>query len=110
MPNMPNMRPDKNPMPSQAPDVRNKNFLEVALGYDAETAIDEAKRCLHWTFLLLLRRWLKGILKRLIKSLPKAARCPQSAAAYARRKRSARENACAALKTNRSVSAVWNAL
>ncbi|MBS6628866.1 MAG: NADPH-dependent glutamate synthase [Clostridiales bacterium] len=44
---MPNMRPDKNPMPSQAPDVRNKNFLEVALGYDAETAIDEAKRCLH---------------------------------------------------------------
>lgn len=45
--NMPNMRPDKNPMPSQAPDVRNKNFLEVALGYDAETAIDEAKRCLH---------------------------------------------------------------
>ena len=47
MPNMPNMRPDKNPMPSQAPDVRNKNFLEVALGYDAETAIDEAKRCLH---------------------------------------------------------------
>ncbi len=47
MPNMPNMRPDKNPMPSQAPNVRNKNFLEVALGYDAETAIDEAKRCLH---------------------------------------------------------------
>lgn len=47
MPNMPNMRPDKNPMPSQAPDVRNKNFLEVALGYDVETAIDEAKRCLH---------------------------------------------------------------
>ena len=47
MPNMPNMRPDKNPMPSQAPDVRNKNLLEVALGYDAETAIDEAKRCLH---------------------------------------------------------------
>ena len=47
MPNKPNMRPDKNPMPSQAPDVRNKNFLEVALGYDAETAIDEAKRCLH---------------------------------------------------------------
>ena len=104
MPNMPNMRPDKNPMPSQAPDVRNKNFLEVALGYDAETARSRS------TFLLLLRRWLKGILKRLIKSLPKAARCPQSAAAYARRKRSARENACAALKTNRSVSAVWNAL
>ena len=41
-----NMNPKKNPMPSQAPDVRNGNFEEVALGYTAETAIDEAKRCL----------------------------------------------------------------
>lgn len=37
----------KNPMPSQAPDVRNKNFSEVALGYTPEQAIDEAKRCLN---------------------------------------------------------------
>ena len=44
---MPNMSPIKNPMPSQAPDVRNKNFSEVALGYSEETAIDEAKRCLN---------------------------------------------------------------
>lgn len=44
---MPNMSPAKNPMPSHAPDVRNKNFSEVALGYSAETAIDEAKRCLN---------------------------------------------------------------
>ena len=44
---MPNMSLKKNPMPSQAADVRNKNFDEVALGYTAETAIDEAKRCLH---------------------------------------------------------------
>ena len=44
---MPNMSPNKNPMPSQAPDVRNKNFSEVALGYSEETAIDEAKRCLN---------------------------------------------------------------
>ena len=44
---MPNMSPKKNPMPSQAPDVRNKNFSEVALGYSEETAIDEAKRCLN---------------------------------------------------------------
>ncbi len=41
-----NMNPKKNPMPSQAPGVRNGNFKEVALGYTAETAIDEAKRCL----------------------------------------------------------------
>ena len=44
---MPNMSLKKNPMPAQEPDVRNKNFKEVALGYTAETAIDEAKRCLH---------------------------------------------------------------
>ncbi len=44
---MPNMSMKKNPMPEQAPDVRNKNFEEVALGYTAEMAMDEAKRCLH---------------------------------------------------------------
>lgn len=44
---MPNMKPTKNPMPSQEPDVRNKNFLEVALGYSEENAIDEAQRCLN---------------------------------------------------------------
>ena len=44
---MPNMRMDKNPMPVQDPDVRNKNFSEVALGYTEEQAIDEAGRCLN---------------------------------------------------------------
>ena len=43
----PNMRLDKNPMPSQEPDVRNKNFNEVALGYTEEQALDESKRCLN---------------------------------------------------------------
>ena len=42
-----NMDPKKHPMPSQEPLVRNKNFGEVALGYDAQTAVDEAKRCLN---------------------------------------------------------------
>ncbi len=42
-----NMNPKKNPMPAQDPLVRNKNFQEVTLGYSAETAIDEAKRCLN---------------------------------------------------------------
>lgn len=44
---MPNMSLNKNEMPVQNPDVRNKNFSEVALGYTEEQAIDEAKRCLH---------------------------------------------------------------
>ncbi|MEG1190113.1 MAG: NADPH-dependent glutamate synthase [Oscillospiraceae bacterium] len=44
---MANMSPTKNPMPEQAPLVRNKNFLEVAEGYTAEMAMDEARRCLN---------------------------------------------------------------
>lgn len=44
---MPNMSLKKNEMPSQAPDVRNKNFLEVALGYTEQQALDEAERCLN---------------------------------------------------------------
>lgn len=42
-----NMSLTKVPMPEQAPDVRNKNFKEVALGYTAEMAMEEATRCLN---------------------------------------------------------------
>ena len=41
-----NMCPLKNPMPTQDAQVRNGNFEEVALGYTAEMAMDEAKRCI----------------------------------------------------------------
>ena len=44
---MPNMSLKKNEMPSQEPNVRNKNFKEVALGYTEEMAVNEAKRCLQ---------------------------------------------------------------
>ncbi len=44
---MPNMSLKKNEMPSQEPQVRNKNFLEVALGYTEDQAVDEAQRCLN---------------------------------------------------------------
>ena len=44
---MPNMSLEKNKMPQQDPNVRNKNFSEVALGYTEEQALDEAQRCLH---------------------------------------------------------------
>ncbi|MBE5786288.1 MAG: NADPH-dependent glutamate synthase [Clostridiales bacterium] len=44
---MPNMAMQKNPMPSQTAEERQHNFLEVALGYTVEQAIDEAKRCLQ---------------------------------------------------------------
>ncbi len=42
-----NMSNKKCPMPCQEPNVRNKNFFEVALGYTEEMAIEEAKRCLN---------------------------------------------------------------
>lgn len=44
---MPNMSLKKNEMPVQSPEKRAHNFKEVALGYTAETAIDEAARCLN---------------------------------------------------------------
>ena len=43
---MANMSLVKTPMPEQDPKVRARNFKEVALGYTAEMAIEEAGRCL----------------------------------------------------------------
>ena len=43
---MANMTLVKTPMPEQDPQVRARNFKEVALGYTAEMAIEEANRCL----------------------------------------------------------------
>lgn len=42
-----NMSLEKVAMPEQAPEVRNKNFQEVALGYTKEMAMEEATRCLN---------------------------------------------------------------
>ena len=39
--------PKKHPMPQQDAQLRNKNFEEVALGYDEETAVAEARRCIQ---------------------------------------------------------------
>ncbi len=44
---MANMQADKVPMPEQDPNVRNKNFEEVTLGYTEEMAVTEAERCLN---------------------------------------------------------------
>ena len=42
-----NKSPKKVPMPELDPLIRNANFDEVALGYTAEMAIEEARRCLN---------------------------------------------------------------
>ena len=44
---MANMSLKKVAMPEQDPNVRNKNFDEVALGYTKEMAMEEATRCLN---------------------------------------------------------------
>ncbi len=41
------LQPKKNPMPVQAPEVRARNFKEVATGYTPEIAVAEAARCLN---------------------------------------------------------------
>ena len=43
---MADMSQKQNRMAEQEPNVRNKNFSEVALGYTEEQAIAEARRCL----------------------------------------------------------------
>lgn len=44
---MPNMSLHKVKMPEQKPDIRNKNFQEVSLGYRESDAKEEAERCLN---------------------------------------------------------------
>ncbi len=39
--------PKKHEMPTQSAKTRARNFNEVALGYSAEVAVEEAKRCLN---------------------------------------------------------------
>lgn len=44
---MPQVKSTRHEMPTQDPKERRKNFDEVALGYDEETAVAEANRCLN---------------------------------------------------------------
>ncbi len=44
---MANLCPHKTPMPTRSPEERRRDFLEVATGYTAEQAIEEAGRCLQ---------------------------------------------------------------
>lgn len=44
---MADMKMRRHAMPAQEPDVRNRNFEEVALGYTKEMAMEEATRCMN---------------------------------------------------------------
>ena len=100
---MPNMNPKKCPMPEQAPDVRNKNFDEVTLGYTAEMAVEEAQRCSNCKNKPLhdrlpgtgqdsrsSSRWsLRASSSKRLPRSRETSRCPLSAAVSARRRASA---------------------
>jgi len=47
MAELPNLKKEKNEMPTQDAEIRSTNFNEVALGYSEDTAINEAMRCLE---------------------------------------------------------------
>ena len=53
-----NLKVKKNPMPEQAPDIRNHNFEEVSEGYTPQMAINEAMRCLNCR--KTMYTWLSG--------------------------------------------------
>ena len=103
---MPNMNPKKCPMPEQAPDVRNKNFEEVTLGYTAEMAVEEAQRCLNcknkpcMTGCSVQVKIPEFISKRLRRSR-KPPHCRLSAAVSARRRASASVTVSAASRASR---------
>ena len=48
------MKIPRQQMPEQDPDVRGRNFSEVALGFTVELAKQEAERCLRCYRVILL--------------------------------------------------------
>ena len=105
-------------MPEQKPEVRNKNFAEVAFGYTPEMAMEEARRCLQCKnkpciagcpvnvrIPEFIQQVAEGKFEEAYDILVSTNACRRSAAGSARRKPSAKSFACAPKKANRSVSA-----
>ena len=120
---MANMVMTKTPMPEQEPDVRNRNFKEVALGYTEEMAVFEAQRCLHCKnrpcvsgcpvnvpIPEFIGHVANGDFEAAYRVLSSQTPCPPYAEGYVRRKPSANRNVCAASRASRSVSAGLSAL
>ena len=111
----------RNPMPEQPADVRNKNFKEVALGYDMKTAVDEAERCLHCPKPLcvsgcpvnveipaFIQAVKEGNMQEAIKILKRKNSLPAVCGRVCPQEKPVRiQNACSALRVSLSLSAVW---
>lgn len=94
--------------------MRNKNFLEVATGYDAQTAMDEALRCLHCKHKPcisgcpvqihipdFIAKVAEGDFEAAYQIISESSSCRQSVAGCVPRSASARVNACGALRATR---------
>ena len=112
---MANMTLTKTPMPEQEPQVRAHNFKEVALGYTAEMAMEEAGRCLNCKQ-AQVRGGLprqrphprvhrqgapRAISRPLTRSLRPPTPCPPCPAVSARRRASVRASASGASRASR---------
>ena len=119
---MANMSLKKNPMPSQDPNVRNKNFDEVALGYTEEQALDEAQRCLHCKNKPCMQgcpvmvhipdfiaEVAKGDFEAAYQIIAATSALPAVCGRVAPRRASARSTASAASRASLWASAVWSA-
>ena len=117
-----NMDPKKCPMPAQDPQVRRHNFDEVALGYTAEMAVNEAKRCIHCKnrpcvegcpvgikIPEFIAQVAEGDFEAAYQIISEDSALP-AVCGRAPRRASARAAAPAASRTSRWASAAWSAL
>ena len=120
---MANMTLTKTPMPEQDPKVRARNFEEVALGYTAEQAMEEAGRCLgckkpkcvegcpvNVRIPEFIPRSLRATSRPPTKSSPLPTPCPPCPAGSAPRRASAKASAFGASRANPWPLAAWSGL
>lgn len=120
---MPNMDLHKTPMPSQAADIRAKNFDEVALGYTEEMAVNEATRCLNCKNMpcvqgcpvnIAIPSFIEKIKERRFEDaygiLRDSSSLPAICGRVCRKSPNAKQNAFAESKGSLSASADWSAL
>ena len=119
----PNMSLEKVKMPEQEPQIRNRNFEEVALGYTEEMAIEEAKRCLQCKhrpcvagcpvnvkipdFIGLIA---EGKFEEAYQCIRETNALPAFAAGFALRKPSVRSSVSGAKRVSRWALVVWSGL